>query len=206
MLMGRKLGIESAAKSFAIETSRQDMERVESLLTAEGVQPYHRIVLINPWARWESKRWPLEKFALLADVLNCEADTRVVVTGAKSDLPGLVKMDSIVRTRIASMVGMLSLSELTYLMKRAFILITNDSGPMHIAAAVGTPVVAIFGPTDPRLCGPYGHGHAVVKKELPCSFCYEVVCPTNHQCMYSISVDEVMDSVRKKLKAAHRNL
>lgn len=205
MIMGRKLGIESPAISCTIETSRQDMERVESFLAGEGVQPYHRIVLINPWARWESKRWPLEKFALLADMVNCEADTRVVVTGARSDLPGFMRMASMVRTRVASMVGMLSLSELTYLMKRANILITNDSGPMHIAAAVGTTVVAVFGPTDPRLCGPYGDGNVVVKKELPCSNCYEVVCPRGHQCMNSIRVDEVMDCVKSKLKASYWN-
>lgn len=205
MLMGSKLGTEFSHPKFTIETSYSDMERVESLLAAEGVQPYHRVVVINPWARWESKRWPLRRFALLADTLNCEADTRVVVPGAKSDLTAFTAMVSMLQTRVVSMVGMLSLSELAYLMKRADILITNDSGPMHIAAAVDTPVVAIFGPTDSSLCGPYGEGHAVLKRELPCSCCYTVTCPLEHQCMTSISVDEVMEPVRSKLDALQRS-
>jgi lipopolysaccharide heptosyltransferase I len=205
MLMGRKLGIEAPGDRFALETAPHQMERVEALLSANGIQTYHRIVLINPWARWESKRWPLHKFALLADILNCEADTRVVVVGARSDLAEFKNMSSMMRTRIISLVGMTDLSELACLMKRADILITNDSGPMHIAAAAGTPVVAIFGPTDPSLCGPYGEGHLVVRKELPCSNCYCEVCPQEHQCMTSISLGEVIGEVKSKLNAIHRS-
>lgn len=205
MLMGRKLGIETSRRVFTIETPQHSMERVDSLLAANGIRPYHRLVLVNPWARWESKRWPVEKFALLADMLNCEADTRMIVVGGRSDLEGFITIASLMKTKAVSLVGMTSLTELAYLMKRAEILVTNDSGPMHIAAAMGTPVVAVFGPTDPSLCGPYGEVHEAVKKELPCSCCYQVVCPIEHRCMETISVDEVVGRVKSKLDARDRS-
>jgi heptosyltransferase-2 len=71
---------------------------------------------------------------------------------------------------------------------------------MHVASAVGTPVVAIFGSTDPVATGPWGDGHVVVRKEVPCSPCFKRVCPTDHRCMEQITVDEVEEVVGKKLK------
>jgi ADP-heptose:LPS heptosyltransferase len=78
--------------------------------------------------------------------------------------------------------------------------VTNDTGTMHIAAAVGTPVVALFGPTPPLMTGPWGEGHVVVKKDVPCSPCWKRICPTDHQCMERITVDEVEEVVNKRLR------
>jgi len=94
--------------------------------------------------------------------------------------------------------GRTSLSELAYLYKKARFVITTDSGPMHLAAAVGTPVIALFGPTDPARTGPYGEGHTIVREELPCSPCFLKKCPTK-KCMKEILPEQVFAVVKNKL-------
>jgi heptosyltransferase-2 len=96
--------------------------------------------------------------------------------------------------------GKTNLLQLAALLERCHLLITNDTGTMHVAAAVGTPVVALFGSTDPSVTGPWGDGHVVVRKDLPCSPCLKRNCSTDHRCMELITVDEVEEIVGKKLK------
>ena len=87
--------------------------------------------------------------------------------------------------------GRTSLLQLAALLRHCHVLVTNDTGTMHVAAGVGTRVVAIFGPTDPRTTSPLGEGHAVIRKEVPCSPCLKRVCPLDHRCMDLIEVEEV---------------
>jgi 3-deoxy-D-manno-octulosonic-acid transferase/heptosyltransferase-1 len=98
----------------------------------------------------------------------------------------------------ASVAGETTLRELAALYKMASLLVTTDSGPMHLAAAVGTPVVALFGPTSPERTGPYGEGHIVIRQGLPCSPCFRKTCDTL-ECMNTIGVDEVLQAVRERL-------
>src|SRR3989304_586171 len=86
--------------------------------------------------------------------------------------------------------GKTGLLQLAALLERCQLLITNDTGTMHVAAAVGTPVVALFGSTNPTTTGPWGHGHTVVKKDVSCSPCLKRVCPTDHPCMKLITVED----------------
>jgi len=97
--------------------------------------------------------------------------------------------------------GKTHLLQLAALLERCQLLVTNDTGTMHVAAAVGTPVVALFGSTDPVTTGPWGDGHVVVRKDVPCSPCLKRICPTDHRCMELITVDEVEEAVSKKLPA-----
>jgi heptosyltransferase-1 len=125
------------------------------------------LIAVNPSARWKTKVW--DKFGELIARLPAE---RVVVTGQ-------TKMD---------------LFELAQLYRRCAVLITNDTGPMHLAAAVGTPVIAIFGPTDPALTGPYGKQHVVLRSGIPCSPCMKGECfhSPRMECMQRISVEQVL--------------
>jgi ADP-heptose:LPS heptosyltransferase len=95
--------------------------------------------------------------------------------------------------------GKTRLLQLAALLERCRLLVTNDTGTMHIAPAVGTSVVALFGSTDPSVTGPWGDGHVVVRKDVPCSPCLKRVCPTDHQCMKLITVDEVLKECEKYL-------
>jgi 3-deoxy-D-manno-octulosonic-acid transferase/heptosyltransferase-1 len=101
------------------------------------------------------------------------------------------------RASSAAAAGETSLRELAALYKEASVLLTTDSGPMHLAAAVGTPVVALFGPTSPARTGPYGEGHIVIRKDMDCSPCFRKACDTL-ECMKTIGVEEVFQAVRDK--------
>jgi ADP-heptose:LPS heptosyltransferase len=119
---------------------------------------------------------------------------RVVMIGnAAQDHPGRAVVDHM-QTSAIDLVGKTSIKELIALLRRVSLLITNDSGPMHLAAALGTPIVALFGPTDPRRTGPYGPGHAVLRSGIPCSPCLSRRCvnPTTLECLTSISPSQVV--------------
>jgi ADP-heptose:LPS heptosyltransferase len=95
--------------------------------------------------------------------------------------------------------GKTSLMELAALMELASVIITNDSGPMHIAAAMNRPMVALFGPTNPVRTGPYGHLDAVVRANTDCSPCYRRQCPRNHECLLQLEAGVILDRVANML-------
>ena len=108
--------------------------------------------------------------------------------------------DSVRSSRAVIAAGNTTLKTLTALLDRTDLLITNDSGPMHIAAALGRPVVALFGATDPKLTGPYGDNHTVIRKEMDCSPCFRKPCRHGRPlCMESITVDDVMREIRSRI-------
>ena len=150
-----------------------------------------RPIAINPSARWPTKLWGDDRFAELARRLPRD---RVVLTGSASDAPRLDRIAQGCR----NLAGKTDLIELAELYRQCAVVITNDSGPMHIAAAVGTPVIAIFGPTDPALTGPYGNQHIVLRADIPCSPCLSDRC--THQpameCMSLVTVDRVLAAVK----------
>lgn len=193
----KSLGADDTERDFTIRISDEDIESVENFLKEKGVGDTKRIVVVNPWARWETKCWPIQNFLSLIERLRKEGLLPILISGNefKEDTEELIKRFS--EPPIAFL-GQ-PLKRLTALLKRSHLLVTNDSGPMHIAAAVNTPVVALFGPTDPLLTGPYGNGHIVIQKNMDCAPCLERDCSQQHECMERITVDDVMGAVRKKL-------
>jgi 3-deoxy-D-manno-octulosonic-acid transferase/heptosyltransferase-1 len=154
-------------------------------------------VAVNPVAFWETKLWDEAKFAALCDRIVTELGLPVVFTGENPE--GVIaRIRSRMQAPSASVAGETTLRELAALYKMASLLVTTDSGPMHLAAAVGTPVVALFGPTSPERTGPYGEGHIVIRQGLPCSPCFRKTCDTL-ECMNTIGVDEVLQAVRERL-------
>jgi heptosyltransferase I len=121
----------------------------------------------------------------------------VVFTG--SEKGSIEKIISQMSSKTLNLGGETSLPELAYLYKKAQLVITTDSGPMHLAAAVGTEVVALFGPTDPVRTGPYGAGHTIIRIELPCSPCFKKNCPTI-KCMHDILPEQVFAVIEERLK------
>jgi len=162
-------------------------------LTTGNLQLPDDYAVLVPGARWRTKKWPPERFGELASKLSM----KFVVVGGKSDMDISDRVVNSSKGNAVSMAGKTNIKELIEIMRRAKFVVSNDSGPMHIAAAVGVPVFAIFGPTNPLRTGPYGRGHIIIKKGLECSPCYKKSCRTV-QCMDMIGVKEVVDIVRQR--------
>jgi lipopolysaccharide heptosyltransferase II len=159
----------------------------------EGSKP---LVAINPVAKWATKLWSIAKFAKLADRLIAEHDARIVFTGSQSDREVIARIGSLMKHEATNLAGETNLKILAALYERTRVAVVTDTGPMHLAAAVGTPVVALFGPTAPWRTGPSGSGHQVIRVGLECSPCFKRQCPSI-ECMEKISVEQVLDGILK---------
>lgn len=144
-----------------------------------------------------AKMWPSEKFAELIDRLDEVA--KVVLIGSKSEQEVADKVLGLVKSSPVSLVGKTDLPALAAILSRLDLYITNDTGPMHLAAAVGTKVIAIFGPTSAEETEPMGEEHHVVCHQADCAPCWKRICPIDHKCMEAISVDEVFGVSRDAL-------
>ncbi len=153
-----------------------------------------RYGVLIPGARWETKRWSCERFGALASML----DLKHVVVGSTSDSELSEEIEQRSGGKALSVAGKTDLRELISLIRDAQYVISNDSGPLHIAAAFGIPAVALFGPTSPVRTGPYGSYHITVKADVPCAPCYKKNCRTM-RCMKEISVEAVYEAVRTLL-------
>jgi len=161
-------------------------------INKRGKKICEKYAVIVPGARWETKRWYPERFGELSSMLSLKS----VVVGGEADVD---TADIVVRNsggNAISVTGKTSLKELIEIMRNAKFVVTNDSGPMHIAAALNVPVFAIFGPTNPLRTGPYGTSHVIFRKGLECSPCYRKQCK-NIRCMNLISVKEIADVIRQ---------
>lgn len=144
--------------------------------------------------RWATKLWRDDRFIELGRKLVEEKGLKAVLAGSPADKEELDRMAASIGKGAVNMAGQTDLKELFALFSLARFAVTVDSGPMHIAAASGTRTVALFGPTAPWRTGPYGPGHAIVRKGLPCSPCFKRKCAAP-RCMGEITVDDVMDGV-----------
>lgn len=188
------LGAKIADPVFQIALGEENKKKVDKLLAAHQVTgPF---VALNPVAYWDTKLWDDERFATLCDRMVETYGMSVILTGQKA--PSLEKIRRLARENVINLEGQTTLKDLAELYRRAALLVTTDSGPMHLAAALGTPVVALFGPTDPGRTGPYGPGHVVIQESLSCVPCFRKTC-REMTCMKSITVDTVLSAVAKVL-------
>jgi len=156
------------------------------------------VIGINPCTTWPSKQWPAERFAHLADLLAQRLGACVLITGGPDDFHTADRITKLASSEPVNLIGRTTIWQLGALIKRCCLYITCDSGPMHISAAVGTPTIALFGPTDPVRHGPYGSSHRVLRKEMRCSPCYQRECK-NGDCMNAIQVEDIMEVVSPAL-------
>ncbi|MDX9702771.1 MAG: lipopolysaccharide heptosyltransferase II [Candidatus Auribacterota bacterium] len=201
----RYFGIEPECPNriaFPLKWNQSVNDAVEQIFRNHGLTDGSLKIALNPNARWDTKCWPFEYFAQLADMLYEKMNAQIVFVGSPSDRSNIDKILSAMNHKPVDAVGKTSLLELAALLARMDCLVTNDSGPMHMSVAVGTPVVALFGPTDPAKTGPYGEGHVVIQKELACGACMKRSC-LNRQCMSDITVEEVFEHV-ENLISDHR--
>ncbi len=180
--------------------------QIEELLQREGIQPNRPLIACHVSSNnGYSKRWPIAYWAKLIDSLIGEDRLSVVLTGATNDLPCIEAIVRRTHEHPVNMAGKTSLTQLAALLQRANLVITGDSGPMHIAAAVNTPLIAIHGPTDPLMSGPISPHATVLRSDIWCSPCYTARGgPADcrfftTQCMKNITPEQVLTVVHQKL-------
>ncbi|TKJ33591.1 lipopolysaccharide heptosyltransferase II [bacterium (candidate division B38) B3_B38] len=180
-------------------------EKMKQLLLNSGVSWERPLVGINPGAAFgPAKRWLPERFGEVADRLEQSADCRVVVVGSTRERDIARKMTSFMKSTPIVLTGKTTLQELIAVISLCQLFISNDSGPMHLAAALRVPTIGIFGPTDERITAPWGEGHSVISKQLDCRPCQLADCPTEHRCMKAITAEEVYSVARQKLTETER--
>ncbi|MDP1949196.1 MAG: lipopolysaccharide heptosyltransferase II [Nitrospirota bacterium] len=171
-----------------------------------GVAPTDAVVGINPGSTYGgAKRWLPERFAEVTDRL-CHTirmsrgqEVSVVIFGAKGEERLGQEIAANLSSKSLVLSGATTIRELMAAVKRCEVLVTNDTGPMHIASALQVPVVAIFGPTDWRTTSPFGSAHAIVRQPVDCAPCLLRECPIDHRCMTRVTVDQVYDEAVKQV-------
>ena len=200
------LGIPHSKSAPRLYVAAKEVEESKRLLYQRGFARGKKLIGINPGAAYgTAKCWPPDRFRALAlDLLAAEEELYVVFFGDPSSEKLVKEICQGLPERVMNLAGVTSLRELACLIKDCDVLVTNDSGPMHIAAAFGTPLVALFGSTDEEATGPYGQKEAVVNRHVSCSPCFKRVCPIDFRCMTRIGVEEVAGRVRARLKRGAR--
>ncbi len=197
LVFAEHLGCSTIPEDYGIVIDPKARRRVREFLQESGVAEGTRIVYANPAARWETKFWIVEAWAELADLLIERAAAAVVFSGSPDDAAHIRTISDLMKQRPVTVAGKLNLAEAVALIQEADVYVGVDSGPMHIAAFAGTPVVALFGPTDPAKVGPYGEGHRVIRRtELDCLACRKRSC-SDRICLEGISAQAVFDATVK---------
>jgi heptosyltransferase I len=197
------LGLDDSPVDCRIYLSAQSEAAAQQLLEKYAVQQFGALV---PGTTWETKHWQPERFAEVGQWLKKQG-LDVVVLGRKQDRRRCEQVTQLCCGAL-DFSGQTNPAELAAIVKRAAVCVTNDSGAMHLAVALGRPVVSVFGPTNPVHIGPYDRPQAVVRADLPCSPCNFrrlSQCPHGHACMTQVSAAIVIDRVELALKANSRH-
>jgi lipopolysaccharide heptosyltransferase II len=197
--LGPLLGLDTGAPEFHVPIPPPSRGRIQVLLDARGLGGQALAVLV-PGTAWPTKRWHVAGFAAVARQL-LSRGWAVALAGSASERERCRAVTA-QAPGAADLSGQTALSELAALIAQASLCVTNDSGSMHLAAALGRPVVAVFGPTDPLWIGPYGRPEAVVRADVACAPCYFRqlrACPHNHACMRDVTPAMVIDRIEQVL-------
>ncbi|MFH0877409.1 MAG: glycosyltransferase family 9 protein [Candidatus Omnitrophota bacterium] len=197
------LGIMEIDRELTMPINARCEQAVEEFLRQAGVGAGDRLLALHPTASCLSRCWPTTRFAELADRLSCLPAVKVIVVSDKVYGRMAQQMLRLATRSHIDGIGQFSLSELASLFKRCTLVVSNDSGPVHMAVAVKTPVISIFGRNQPGLgpqrWGPLGAGDVVLHKETDCRICLAHDCRYQFKCLQAITVDEVLGYAEKLL-------
>ena len=198
------LGVPRAADhlEFAIDPASE--RAADKLLAAEGIGADSPIAVLVPGSskNWPEKQWPADRFAAAGDALADQYGLRIVLVGARFERELCERLAGAMKAPAANLAGRTSVKQTGHVLRRAALTVSNDTGPMHLSAAVGTPVVAIFGPTDDRKWRPWGDEHIVVADRPNCGPCYylsEMPICDHVRCLKDLPVEAVLSACRKVL-------
>jgi lipopolysaccharide heptosyltransferase I len=189
--MAADLGCDVSQPEFPFAVDEADRRWVD-----ERISPATRYAVLIPGSNWVTKRWPIENFAAIVAPLRERFGLESVVAGGAGD-----KSLAMAIRGALDLTGETSLRQSVALLERADLVIANDSGPMHIAAALDRPLVALYGPTDPNLTGPYGREDSVVRIDIPCSPCLSRKC-SHQSCLRWLTIEQVLARAEQQLSRA----
>jgi heptosyltransferase-1 len=193
--MARYLGAQVDEVRFQVPWTPVEEQQFEQRLHQVIRRAKGPLVALHPMGRWSTKLWPEDHFASLASEVVARLKATVVFTGSGKDRNAVSRIIGRAGCdQLFNWAGTTSLAELAYLYKQASVVVSTDSGPMHLAAAMGTSVVGLFGPTAPWRTGPFGRKHKILRVSLDCSPCFRKTCETMI-CMKLLGVDEVLQAV-----------
>lgn len=184
-------------------------EQASSLLQEMGIDASDRIIGVQvSSSNGVAKRWPLGYWAALGDKLIEELSVKVILIGAAADKPLINRVKDGMKCQVVDFSGLTTIPILAAVLSRCSVVVSGDSGPLHIAGAVGTPVVGLYGPTDPHISGPYGQNSIVLRQNIWCSPCYDASRTAdcrfyNPICMKGITVRQVYDAVARQLESTN---
>ncbi|NQT32571.1 MAG: glycosyltransferase family 9 protein [Candidatus Omnitrophica bacterium] len=209
------VGVQEADGTYEYFFSEEDAAHAADIIHKEGkgaravtnskeiCNRARRIVAVNPGGNWEAKRWPVENFISLAkQILSTFNNVEIMLTGAEKDIPLTLRIVSEVNdSRCYTLAGKTGLNELAALFKKSDVVISADSGPLHLASAAGATTIGVFGPTSHKITGPRGKGRNIVlSKDSECAVpCYIDECDRDYECMKAVTVDEVFRAAEKVL-------
>jgi heptosyltransferase-2 len=204
LMMLAHFGIVPGSKAISLTVTTDEEREAAALLHGAGIGEDDFLLGLNPGATYGSaKRWYPERFAAVADELNEQWGAKAIITGGPDERGIGDEIAAAVKIKCLNLAGRTSVRQLMALIKRCDFFITNDSGPMHIAAAFEVPLVAIFGPTDFTTTSPLSEKSIVVSRDVECAPCLLRKCPTDHRCMKGVTVEDVV-AAASKLRATTR--
>ena len=197
----RSFGISGEQSVPTLATTPQEDCEAATLLAEHGISAKEMVLGINAGASFGSaKRWYPERFAAVAQRLADSWGARIILFGGPDEVEIVAEIEQRLQGQCLNMAAKTSVRQLLALIKRCNFFITNDSGPMHIAAAFGVPLVAIFGPTDFRGTAPFSDKAVIVRQPIDCAPCKLRTCPTDHRCMTAVTVEDVMKAANQLWK------
>lgn len=197
--VARHLGCIVDEVEFPIHITELETKKTIDIANHAGLRLENPYVVLAPGTNWPSKCWPPSHFAKLADKLY-DNNIIPVIVGAPNDQRLAHEIRGSAKIPPIDLTGKTSMKQLAYIIKESQAFVGGDTGPMHLAVAVERPVVALFGPTDPKRNGPYGKNHTVLLVPHSCQGCWQRKCPKNIDCLASISVDAVFAAIQKELE------
>lgn len=198
----KPLGIGEGNKKTEFALSEENIEFIKNFLSRQKIDEEKMKVAVMPGGKYPARLWPKEYFSALIDKINKDFSLNIILLGSENETNLTAEIKNRTKKKPFDSSGSLTINQLGALIKECDLLITNDSGPMHIAAAVETPTVSIFSAVDiPYLWYPAGDDHKVFYNKVDCSPCFQKTCD-NHICMEGISVESVYEAVKVQLQKA----
>ncbi|MEX5285166.1 glycosyltransferase family 9 protein [Selenomonas sputigena] len=201
--VARALGCRVDEVRFPVALTAREAASADELLASEGVQEGSRFVALAIGANWPNKRWPMKYFTILADWLYGEKLIPVLVGGGRLDESLAQGINAASEIPPVNLVGRTSLKQLAHILRRAVLVIGGDTGPVHLAAGLGTRTVMLMGPTDANRNGPYGQQENALEIPRSCRACWKRSCSKGIDCLAILSVQEVQEKIRQVLGDLH---
>ena len=196
----KPMSIQADSRELQLRVTPEEVNSADQLLDQLAVQRSQSVVILQPGARYWFKAWPPERFAELADQLTSQYGCQVLIGGSQQDIDLAQQIRPMAKSNPIIMAGHTTIKQFAAIAKKSALFVGSDSGAMHIATAVKTPVVALFGPSNPQEWGPRGGACEVIYKELDCRACFHPTCQRGEQnCMKLIAIDEVMAAAARLL-------